>query len=182
MFPSPFDTFPLLYLGKEDPKRTGNEYVVFISPIHLLVAATQFLEADYHLEDIGGLDTIEGAIFVYHFNHYARPGRITLCIIMPHESPSVPSIAGIYSGAEWHERETKDFFGYTFTNIPNDNPLLIDHTMTEILPLKKASDKRKSICALFNTADQEVLFCDASFTIMTCPAQTEDKPKTAPQG
>lgn len=182
MLPAPFNSFPCLYLGKEDPKRTGNDYVAFISPTHLLVAATELLEAGYHLEDISGLDTIEGAMFVYHFDHFDTPGRITVCIIMPHESPSVPSIAGIYSGAEWHERETKDFFGYSFTNIPNANPLLIDHTMTEILPLRKAPEKRKSLCALFNTADQEVLFCHSSFTIMTCPAQSEDKPKSDSQG
>ena len=35
------------------------------------------------------------------------------------EEPEIDSLTGIFSGANWMERETYDFFGVIFTNHPN---------------------------------------------------------------
>ena len=180
MFPAPFDTFPVIFLAKEDPARCGLSYSAILAAEHIESAAEKLLEAGYHLEDIGGLDAVEGGVVVYHFSHFSIPGRLALRVIIPHEKPHVPSIAAVYPGAEWHERETKDFFGYTFTNIPSDNPLLVDSTMTHILPLHKPEDKRKPLRILLSTKNMEILYCDTDFTIMNTPDETkaEQQPDT----
>ncbi len=35
--------------------------------------------------------------------------------VLDHESPAVASIAGLFAGAAWHERETHEMFGIDFT-------------------------------------------------------------------
>ena len=39
-------------------------------------------------------------------------------VAMTAEDPHVPSATGIYPGANWHERETWDFFGIIFDGHP----------------------------------------------------------------
>ena len=40
-------------------------------------------------------------------------------------NPEIPTISHIYQGANWHERETHDFFGIIFSGHPNLEPLLL---------------------------------------------------------
>ena len=44
--------------------------------------------------------------------------RITVKVRVPLEDPHVPSVTGIYPTANWHERETWDFFGIVFDGHP----------------------------------------------------------------
>jgi len=62
---------------------------------------------------------------VYDFNHYESFFRVTLRVRTPRTSPEIPSIAAIYPGANWHERETHDFFGISFSGHPYLVPLLL---------------------------------------------------------
>jgi len=39
--------------------------------------------------------------------------------------PAMPSVVGIWSAADWHERETYDMFGITFTDHPNLKRILM---------------------------------------------------------
>lgn len=174
MLPSPFDAIPVLYLAKGDVARCGFNFSAFVEPEHLLDAARHLLEKGYHLEDIAGLDTCEGVASVYHFDHFTTPQRIVLRAMMPHATPFFPSISSIYPGAEWHERETQDFYGFRYTNITNPRPLLIDFTMVDLHPLSKDENNRRPIAQLLSCGDQTVLFCDASFTFMNAP--DEEKP------
>ena len=45
--------------------------------------------------------------------------RVTFSTDLPHESPSVPSLIGVYAGANWHEREAAEMFGIAFEGHPN---------------------------------------------------------------
>ena len=62
---------------------------------------------------------------VYDFNHYEGLCRVTIRTRMPRSKPDVPSITQIYPGANWHERETHDFFGINFVGHPYLVPLLL---------------------------------------------------------
>lgn len=56
---------------------------------------------------------------VYHFvsiTHGSR--RVRVEVTCPDADPHVPSIAAIYPGVNWHERETWDFFGVIFDGHP----------------------------------------------------------------
>ena len=62
---------------------------------------------------------------VYDFNQYNIFCRITVRVRVPRNKAELPTISAIYPGADWHERETHDFFGIKFIGHPNLIPLLL---------------------------------------------------------
>ena len=62
---------------------------------------------------------------VYDFNHYESLCRVTIRTRVPRSNPEVPTISQVYPGANWHERETHDFFGIIFVGHPYLVPLLL---------------------------------------------------------
>jgi len=62
---------------------------------------------------------------VYDFNHYESLCRVTIRTRVPRSKPEIPTISQIYPGANWHERETHDFFGINFVGHPYLVPLLL---------------------------------------------------------
>ncbi|MGW3624210.1 NADH-quinone oxidoreductase subunit C [Streptomyces sp. NPDC000880] len=54
-----------------------------------------------------------------------RVRRLLVRTTVPHESPVLPTAVEIYAGAGWHERETYEMFGITFTDHPHLVPLLL---------------------------------------------------------
>jgi NADH-quinone oxidoreductase subunit C len=55
---------------------------------------------------------------VYHLLSITHNRRVRLEVRMPDADPHVPSVTGTYPGANWHERETWDFFGIIFDGHP----------------------------------------------------------------
>ena len=51
--------------------------------------------------------------------------RVVIRCKVQRSNPEVPTISSISSGANWHERETHDFFGIKFTGHPDLSPLLL---------------------------------------------------------
>lgn len=162
---------PLLYLAACDFQKTGKTWQVVLPAASLARAAERLLAADYFLEDISALDCAEGYVVTYHFAHFHKPGRTALRVLAPHEAPDVPSIAGIFQGAEWHERETRDFHGVQFTGNPNFIPLLIDPDMADCFPLRKDPKSRVKMRELLEAG--EVRFCAPGFELMTPDAPAE---------
>ncbi|WP_328671578.1 NADH-quinone oxidoreductase subunit C [Streptomyces sp. NBC_00322] len=62
--------------------------------------------------------------------------RLLLRTTVPHAAPSLPSAVEVYAGAAWHERETYEMFGVTFTDHPHLVPLLLPEGF-EGHPLRK---------------------------------------------
>jgi NADH-quinone oxidoreductase subunit C len=50
---------------------------------------------------------------------------VVLKVRLPAEDPQMPSITGVFRGANWHERETAEMFGVEFTDAEG-NPLDLD--------------------------------------------------------
>ncbi|UQX02465.1 NADH-quinone oxidoreductase subunit C [Streptomyces sp. RerS4] len=65
-----------------------------------------------------------------------RVRRLLLRTTVPHAAPSLPSAVAVYAGAEWHERETFEMFGVTFTDHPHLVHLLLPENF-EGHPLRK---------------------------------------------
>lgn len=67
-----------------------------------------------HLELLGGVDykdRIEVVYVLYSIRHHHR---YTLKCRLPREEPHVPTVEGLWSVANWHEREAYDMFGVVF--------------------------------------------------------------------
>lgn len=116
----------------------------FLDKGQLRDAARRLLEKGYFIEDITGVDFAEGIEVQYHFDHYDRPGRVTLRVLTSRDNPEAPSISDIFSGAQWHERECFDFFGVRFTHHPQFRPLLLPADLKSH-PLLKPEKNRISL-------------------------------------
>jgi NADH-quinone oxidoreductase subunit C len=72
---------------------------------------------------------------VYHLLSPRKNRRIRVKVPVE-EGASVPSIIGVYPGANWFERETYDLYGIPFTGHPDMRRLLTDYGF-EGHPLRK---------------------------------------------
>ena len=72
---------------------------------------------------------------VYHFLSPKHNRRIRVKIAVDENTP-VPSIIGVFPGADWFERETYDLYGVLFTGHPDMRRLLTDYGF-EGHPLRK---------------------------------------------
>lgn len=71
---------------------------------------------------------------VYHLSSFAFPGRrFKLKVVLPRwkdgvagELPEVPSVAGVWRTADWHEREAFDLVGVRFTGHPDLRRILLN--------------------------------------------------------
>ncbi len=79
----------------------------------------------------------EGLEVVYHLYSFTKSHKLTVKTRVTYEDANVPSVAGVYRAAEWHERETRDMFGINFTGHPDLRPLLLPEDMTDHFPLRK---------------------------------------------
>jgi NADH-quinone oxidoreductase subunit C len=55
---------------------------------------------------------------VYHLLSMTYRRRLRLEVSVTAEDPHIPSVTGVYPTANWHERETWDFFGIVFDGHP----------------------------------------------------------------
>jgi len=55
---------------------------------------------------------------VYHLLSMTHNRRIRVEVTCPDADPHIPSVVGVYPTADWHERETFDFFGIVFDGHP----------------------------------------------------------------
>lgn len=73
---------------------------------------------------------------VTHLFDPVRRAHLLLRTTVPREDPVLPSITGVFRGADWHERETFEMFGVVFEGHPDLRPLLLPEGF-EGHPLRK---------------------------------------------
>ncbi|MCO7330953.1 NADH-quinone oxidoreductase subunit C [Riemerella anatipestifer] len=66
---------------------------------------------------------------IYHLHNMKTNFRVRLKVFMPIEEAEVDSISDLYSGANWMERETFDFYGIRFKGHPDLRIILNDPDM-----------------------------------------------------
>jgi len=106
----------------------GVQLDVQCAPEQVVDAAKILDEAGFVLESIAGVDWIkeEQMEVIYDYNRTdGQFCRVAVRVRLPRTDPSVPTISNIYPGANWHERETHEFFGIKFEGHPNLVPLLL---------------------------------------------------------
>jgi NADH:ubiquinone oxidoreductase subunit C len=81
----------------------------------------------------------EGFAVVVHLYSVTRGHHINLRTVAAggRETPKVPTLTGVYRGANWHERETYDMFGIEFEGHPGLLPRILTVENFEGWPLRK---------------------------------------------
>lgn len=90
-------------------------------------------------EDVFGIDawTRKNRFEVnYHFFSITCKQRIHLKVRIEEQDPVIPTISGVYPGADWYERETYDMYGITFSGHPDLRRAYMPEDF-EYFPLRK---------------------------------------------
>ncbi len=79
------------------------------------------------VEESDPFDLVDELEVVYDFNHMEELCRVVVRTRIPRDGSEyeLPTISAIFLGANWHERETHDFFGIKFSAHPDLSPLLL---------------------------------------------------------
>ena len=80
--------------------------------------------------------TGEELCVVYHLHNLVENIRMRVKIYAPVEKPDVYTATGLFSGANWMERETYDFYGINFVGHPNLKRILNVDEM-DYFPMRK---------------------------------------------
>ena len=140
-------------VAETDHNRRGYHLEVAMTVDQVRKVAKKLCELDFYLVFVAGFHVqpgekenirTSGLHLTYQFARYDRPCRINASVALP-EDKTVPSICDIYHGANWHERETRDFFGVIFQGHPNLKPLLLREEDTNFHPLLKEENKVKTL-------------------------------------
>ena len=121
-----------------DHASKGYHLEAVISPNRVLEAAAEMDRAGLALDTITGVDWLgeKQMEVVYDYFHAATGLRVVIRSRIGREDPQIASICDIFPGANWHERETHDFFGIQFVGHPNLEPFLLPEDAT-YHPLRK---------------------------------------------
>ena len=131
----------------------NGQQVVYVKPERLLDLAS-FIKDDPHLAyeavvDVSAVDRLKLPIaaddarfhIVHQLRSYARKQHLT--VVAPcvgNDTPTVPSLADLFAGAVWPEREVLDLMGITFTGHPDPRRILMpdfwpNHPLRKDIPL-----------------------------------------------
>ena len=89
------------------------------------------LTAVHHPERVG-----EELSVVYHLHNLRDNVRLRMKVFVPSATPNVYTATGLFSSANWMERETYDFFGVSFVGHPDLRRVLNVDEM-DYFPLRK---------------------------------------------
>ena len=113
-------------------------------PAEKIVDVCTFLRDDAELDFamlswLGGVDWLPRDPrfeVVYHLLSLSQNLRFVLKVQLPDENPRVATVVGVWPTANWHERETYDFYGIRFTGHPDMTRILLPDDW-EGWPLRK---------------------------------------------
>lgn len=110
-----------------DYKAKGYHLDVTVLPGQVADAAAILDKNTFFIEAVTGVDWLadEQMEVVYDFKHLKELYRVVIRTRLDRAAPCLPTISDIFPGANWHERETHDFFGIVFEGHPDLSPLLL---------------------------------------------------------
>ena len=128
-----------------DVKATASHLDVLVPAAGLRDLTHIVRDADFIIESVTAIDTTPQMMALYHFSHPDRFCRVTARVLLDRESPSCPTISDIYPGANWHERETDDFFGIDFEGHPDKTPRILPEDAGDLNPLLREGKRLKEL-------------------------------------
>jgi len=126
-----------------DYQQRGYHFEIDLEADRLRTLAECMLNHEMYLVFVGGLHVKPAIEVVYQFASYERACRVVVRVAVQADN-SVPTISDIFQGANWHERETRDFYGVNFTGHPYLKPLILAEEDVDLKPLlKKDADLKE---------------------------------------
>ena len=107
-----------------DYAKTGYHLEVAAQPDQIQSVAQAMLDEGCFLESLTAVDLRESFDMVYHFANFSELCR-TVVHVSVGKKKGMPTLARIYPGADWYEREVFDLFGIHFFGHPNLKRLLL---------------------------------------------------------
>ena len=105
------------------------------------ISGVDYLEPDPKKAPKAGFDPHMEV--VYHLHSFKQRHRLVLKVMLPRwkdnhpgDLPEVPTVSGVWRGADWHEREVYDLSGVWFTGHPDLRRILLSEDW-EGHPLRK---------------------------------------------
>jgi len=111
-----------------DHAARGTSIDVLCDPDQVVEAAKIMDQEGFYLESITGVDWIkdEKLEVIYDYNQFGLvPCRVAVRMFISRAEPEIMTISDVLPAANWHERETHDFYGITFTGHPHLIPILL---------------------------------------------------------
>ena len=96
-----------------------------------------------HISAVSGVDWIAGNAFeiIYFVGSVSKPGYedfvIAVAERVARDDPVVPTLIGVWPGADYHERETHEMFGINFKGHPSNAHLILPEDWNDMPPLRK---------------------------------------------
>jgi NADH-quinone oxidoreductase subunit C len=114
--------------------------MIELEPADLVKAATilrddPLLSCSY-LSFLSGVDNIDDFEVIYLLRSLNHPVIVQLTVKLPRKEPSVPTVTGVWTGANWHEREAYDLFGIRFDKHP-DLRRILNREDLDVFPGRK---------------------------------------------
>lgn len=125
-----------------DVETTYEMPTIVVDRTRWLDVVQRFYDAGFRfLTDLCGVDVVVDGMrklgVVIHLHALELNQRVRLKVYTDNfDSPEVPTLTGIFSAANWMERETYDFYGIRFTGHPNLVRILNEDSM-DYFPLRK---------------------------------------------
>lgn len=116
----------------------GYDLDAIVAPSQVVAAASLLDAQGFGLDAITGVDwpAQNEMEIVYDYFHPFNLVRVVVRTRVPRLNPELPTISDVFPGANWHERETHDFFGIRFSGHPNLKPFLLPED-ADFHPLRK---------------------------------------------
>ena len=106
-----------------------DEVVVVVEPgdvaeVCRIARENPALDFDY-LRSLSVVDYVERLEVSYHLLSLGKRHKMVVKASLPPDDPRVPTVTGVWRGANWYEREGHDLFGVLFEGHPDLSPLLL---------------------------------------------------------
>lgn len=139
-----------------------NKPLAVIKKEDILKAAGKVKEMGFdQLSVITGIDYQDRFEVIYNFFSYKKKENLVLKVILDHDAPAVDSLASLWKGADWLERETYDLVGVKFTGHPNLTRILLPEGW-QGHPLRKDYDMNTEQFVTIGEDGEDIVSTDGS--------------------
>ena len=132
---------------KVDNAVSGYDYSLSLDGTKVPQLAAMMLQEGFYLVDLMAVHVQPAIEVVYQFAHFETRCRVMARAFVD-ANCEIPTISDVYQGANWHERETRDFHGVVFTDHPYLLPLILAEEDVDLKPLLKDEKKLKDVAGV----------------------------------